>query len=156
AASETQNANQRGHRRQCPPRIVRRPWWTRRFGLFCQHQQFGTQFCRALVAALPIFLKRAVNDALELCWYRRVTIAQRNRIRDSNSVFYYGSGLTGEGALSSRHLVQHETEGEDVGSGIQFLAAHLLGRHVPGSAHGRSSLGIKITAVRRRAPRSNS
>ena len=46
-----------------------------------------------------------------------------------------------EGDFSGRHLEQHRTEGIQVGAGIQFVGAHLFGRHVGYGADGRSRTG---------------
>ena len=40
-----------------------------------------------------------------------------------------------------RHLVHDNSEGKQVGAGIQFLAPHLLGRHIGDRAQGRAGAG---------------
>ena len=41
-----------------------------------------------------------------------------------------GFSFSCEGTLAGGHLVEHQSEGEDVGARVERLAAHLLGRHV--------------------------
>src|SRR5271165_1851035 len=49
--------------------------------------------------------------------------------------------LTTEGALAGGHLVENQSEGENVGARVQLRAPHLLRRHVTRRAHGDSGAG---------------
>ena len=54
-----------------------------------------------------------------------------------------------------RHLVQHRAEREQVGAGIEFLASHLLRRHVGDGAQRRTGAGQMLLRVDGRGARSN-
>jgi hypothetical protein len=42
------------------------------------------------------------------------------------------------------HFIQNRTEGEEIGAGVHFLAAHLLGRHKCYSANGCAGSGKQV------------
>ena len=47
-----------------------------------------------------------------------------------------GRGIALEGEISRGHLIKHHAQGEQIGTGIQFLSPRLLGRHVGHGSHG--------------------
>ena len=78
--------------------------------------------------------------------------------------YYFGDGLgllaedgghsrgltvTPERSLARQHLVQQRTETEDIRTGIDALAFHLLRRHVGGGADDLAFLGMGYQAARR-------
>src|SRR5271165_880346 len=92
--------------------------------------QFGPDLGRVLIALLTVFFQRFGDDLFEPArkigshlpdWGRQVT-------QDCLAQLVYG--VAAEGPASSRHFVEHEPEGEQVGAGVQLLAPHLLRRHV--------------------------
>ena len=52
-----------------------------------------------------------------------------------------GGGVAAKGQRAGGHLVEHDAEGEQVGAGVEFLAARLLGRHVGDGAQWRAGAG---------------
>ena len=53
----------------------------------------------------------------------------------------YGGGWAIEGETAGGHLIKHCSEAEQVGAGVEGLAAGLLGRHVGDGAVGRAGAG---------------
>ena len=43
-------------------------------------------------------------------------------------------------AVARRHLVEHDSKGEQIGARVEFFSSRLLGRHVSDSADGRAVL----------------
>ena len=62
------------------------------------------------------------------------------------------------GIVPGRHLIQHRTEGEQIGARIQLFRAHLLRRHVGDGAHRRARTGqmLLVDRCRRRVGRCDS
>ena len=94
-------------------------------GLEDRHQLAG-----ALVARRRPFLETAADDGPQtegqgIFEGRRVVAERRRDI--------VGGGPAGKRASTREHLVEHTAEGEDIGAGVDWVAAQLLGRHV---AHG--------------------
>src|SRR6266567_1146937 len=71
------------------------------------------------------------------CWVvdAAVGITNRRRFRGQGRRNDLGRALRLERTPSAQHFIQHRPEAEDVAATIQFLAAHLLGRHVGCRTH---------------------
>ena len=83
-----------------------------------------------LVSQLTVFLQRTINDVFELRRQRRVQTDGRNRGAVEDGIEDDAGSLAPEWNGAGRHLVHYNSKGKQVGAGIQFLAPHLLGRHV--------------------------
>ena len=59
---------------------------------------------------------------------------QRRSVEDG--IEYDAGSLSAEGQRSRRHFIEHRAEREQIGAGVEFFAANLLGRHVD---HGSKS-----------------
>src|SRR6202034_1647247 len=55
-------------------------------------------------------------------------------------------GFSGEGQLAGGHFVEHDGEGEEVGAGVEILAADLFGRHIGDGADGGAGSGDVLGA----------
>ncbi len=109
----------------------------------CQGDWYGSQLLQiiadlgsVLIAQLPIFLQCLGDDLVE--FYRQLGIPAGYGFR---RFVQYGrkgraDGLTVKRQVPRGHFVNYDTKGEQVGSRVQFLALHLLGRHEGDSARG--------------------
>ncbi len=88
---------------------------------------------RRLVAPLGILLETASDHPRQMM--RQVFVQEIDALRgipqDRGDQIW--RGLTPKRSLASRHLEEHHTQGEDVGSLIHLLAHDLLRRHVGNS-----------------------
>ena len=83
-----------------------------------------------LISALWILGERAADDASELAGKRRVDVGDRPRRvledrREDRQV-----GVTGERALPGGHLIEHHSQGKQIGPPVDRPPLRLLGRHV--------------------------
>ena len=87
-----------------------------------------------LVAQGAILLERRVDGIDQP--RRRVGLqhGRRHRRPIQDRVEHHRRRRAGEGLLSCHHLVQHEAQREDVGTGVDLFAARLFRRHVGDSA----------------------
>src|SRR5215472_16166646 len=91
-----------------------------------------------LVAHLAIPFERLLDDSFEFWWDLRIQ-SFRCRWSSMQQRIKYRSRCTPlEGQCAGCHLVEHNSEGKQVGSRIECFAQHLLGRHVRYHAQGRS------------------
>ena len=95
-----------------------------------QPLQVGSHVGGVLIAQIAVFLQRLVDDVFQL---RRQVGIQPNR--GSGARFMMASKITPElsprnGRRARRHLVQHDSKGEQVGPCVQFFGPHLLRRHI--------------------------
>ena len=98
--------------------------------------QLGPNVGRVLVTQVRIFLQSSADNRLE---YRGKIGIEADRLhrmaaqdsrRDDRGVF------APKGRNSGRHLVKNDAKGKQIRACVQFLGAHLLGRHVGyGSEH---------------------
>ena len=95
-----------------------------------QAQQLRPHLSRALVAQLPVFLQRPVDDVLELGW----NIGIHSRCRDGrtveNRIKDYSRAFAAERKHACRHFVQHHSERKKIGAGIERLGANLFRGHI--------------------------
>src|SRR5262249_19593990 len=83
-------------------------------------------------------LQRLVDNRFENLGYLRVQSLQGFGWPVEDGVVDHHQTFPDEGSTASRHFVQHQPEGEDVGPRIQPFPANLFGRHVAGGARGGS------------------
>jgi hypothetical protein len=92
----------------------------------------------ALVAQVAVFLQRLFDQSFDLRRNLRIDL----RWRRGRAVQYCAANLAGTRALERQlcrhHFVQHGSQGEKVGAGVQVLGSHLLGRHIGYRAQHRS------------------
>ena len=74
---------------------------------------------------------------------RQIRIRPRRRRGRAaqNGIEDHGRGVSAERHAPGGHLIEDGAEREQIGAGIEFLAARLLGRHVGHRAHCRSRAG---------------
>jgi hypothetical protein len=88
------------------------------------------QIAGGLVALGRILRQQAVDQPKDRRRDVRSTLCERFRLVAENGGQRFGHGSRFERFRGSEHLVEHDAEGELVGSEIHRLAARLLGRHV--------------------------
>ena len=98
--------------------------------------EVGAQFRSALIAKVAIFLQGLVDDVFEFGGDRgsaaRAQWEQLCRMESKTKPVVSPR----KGSVPVGHLVKHGAKGEKIGASVQFLAAHLLRRHVGHRAHG--------------------
>src|SRR5712691_7893724 len=94
-----------------------------------------------LITKATVFLKGLVDDLFELMWYIRVDPNRRHWWTLQNGIEDQRRSIAPKWQRSRAHLVQHCPEGEQIGASIQFLAPHLLGRHIRHRAQRRTGAG---------------
>ena len=102
---------------------------------FANLLQRAMQFDCTLEAAFAFLLKAFVDDGNYLQREVGIDLAQRCRCTVENAIVNNRGGVAGKSALAAQHLIQHQAERENVGTRVQLLAPHLLGRHVERGAH---------------------
>ena len=117
------------------------------FRVALQALQVRLQLGRALVAQVPVLFEGRVDDALELRRKLRVELDRGDRRAVENRVEDDGRRARPRRLAARRHLVEHGAEGEEVGAGVERLAARLLGRHVRHGADGRAGARQVLSAI---------
>ena len=97
-----------------------------------------------LVAQFAVFLQSFVDDVFELGRNIWVQPDGRDRNLVKNRVEQVRRRVTAEGQRASSHFVQNGSEREQIGAGIEILAARLLGRHVGNCADGSAGAGQMV------------
>src|SRR3982075_2164579 len=82
--------------------------------------------------------------------YVRIDASGGGRRTLQDRVKNYARGIAAEWEQTGRHFVQHNPEREKVSSRIQFLAPHLLRRHIGDSAQSHAWTGEMLQAAGRR------
>ena len=127
--------------------------WAHHRALALQALQVGAQVRRVLVAQVAIFLQRLVDDPFEL---RRDICIEAHRSRRStiqDGVENSRRRCAGKRPHAGGHLVQHDSEAEDVCTSIEFFTQRLLGRHVHHRPQRRAWAGQMAVAEGRGGPR---
>jgi hypothetical protein len=83
-----------------------------------------------LIAKLPIFLERLLEDVHDLRRHRRVALANVLRRPVEDGVEHHAGRRARERPSAGQHLRDRRAEREDVAACIQRLTAHLLRRHI--------------------------
>ncbi len=96
---------------------------------------------------LGILFQAMLHDALQRRRNIAIGLAEVGRILLEDGAHGVGRRLAVEGALAGEHLVENGAEGEDVGAGIDGLAANLLGRHIARGAQHHAGFGVGVVAV---------
>ena len=91
------------------------------------------------MALCSILLQRFVKYAFELRRKIRIHLSYAYGRAIQNSVVNHGSRVAGEGGLPGRHFVQHKSQGKNVRTRIERLAAYLLRRHIARGSQCNSS-----------------
>ena len=103
--------------------------------------QVGAHLGGVLVAQVAILLESFVDDLFELRRNVGIEADAERRSAIQNRVEDDCRGFAAERQRAGRHLVEHGAEGKQVGAGVEFLAARLLGRHVGDRADGGAGAG---------------
>ncbi len=88
------------------------------------------EFRRACVALVGVLLEGARQDVVEHRGQRAIDVARRNDGRVHHAEHELREILAPEGRDPREHLVEHDTQGKDVGAVIEGLPGHQLRRHV--------------------------
>ena len=113
-----------------------------------QTPQLRLDIDRMLVAQLAVFLQSAVDDVFELGRQVRVQPDRRQRRTVHDRVKDHSGSFSAKRHGAGGHFVQHDAKRKQVGTRIERLAAHLLGRHVSHGAQRRSRTGEVLLRVR--------
>src|SRR5260370_17480969 len=119
------------------------------FELAPQALEIGIHFRSALAAQLATLFQSLADDFFQLRGESAPHMPGQRRGLIEYSVEDGGRSGALEWQGSGGHLVEHDTEGEQVCAGIEFLAEGLLGRHVRHSAQCRARAGV-LAGVRAR------
>ena len=79
-----------------------------------------------LIAKIQILLQTFVDDPLQFDWQISIQSHRRNRCPVQNGVKNQSCTLATEGQYSGYGFVEHDAEGEQIRTRIQFLSSHLL------------------------------
>ncbi len=85
---------------------------------------------RALPAVVPVLGQAGTHQPIERRRCQRLSGHDRLRLVLQDGADEAGLARRCEGALSRRHLVQHQRQGPDVRADVRFLPLDLLGGHV--------------------------
>ncbi len=107
----------------------------------CQALQVRAQLGCRLIAQITILLQTLVDDALQLRRSFGIQPHGSNRRRVENRSEDNSGSFAAERQRAGRHFIQDRAEREQVGACVQFLAAHLFGRHVGDGAERRARAG---------------
>ena len=88
-----------------------------------------------LHAPARVLLEASLHDPREAGRERRLQLLERRRIVLENGGHHVGRRVSPERADAARHLVEDGAEGEEIGPGVDALAAALFGRHVGDRPH---------------------
>ena len=121
-----------------------------RVGITLQPLQVGSQVGRVLVAQVPIFLQRLVDDSLQLHRHFAVQPHRRGRALVQDGVKNGCRSVALEGQQPGGHFVEHGAEGKQVGTPVELFAQRLLWRHVRHCSQGRSRTGQVLFVDRER------
>src|SRR3972149_4707224 len=88
-----------------------------------------------------VLLEQLADDLAEAFGEAAVQIGRRGRGVVEDPLEDAGGRAAGERSLTGRHLVEHYSEGEEIGAGVDLLAARLLGRHVGDRPERRARAG---------------
>jgi hypothetical protein len=98
-----------------------------------------------LPTRVRVFGETGAHDAFESSRSERRPLGQRARLIFEDCGDETGRGATLDGALAGGHLIEHETECEDIGARVRLGAFELLRRHVLDGADD-APLGGEATA----------
>src|SRR2546421_91953 len=82
-----------------------------------------------------LLLERSVDDSVETSGEPGIHFPRWARRLRENGCLKGGSRIARECPLSCRHFIEHQTKGEQIRPGIQFLTTHLLRGHITRSPH---------------------
>src|SRR5437868_14456681 len=97
---------------------------------------------RGMEALLRSLLEAVAHDAIERRWKAWVCLQEVGRIFLEDRVHRLRRRAALEGPTSAEHLVEDDTEREDIGGGAGRLAAHLLGRHIANGSQDGPGVGV--------------
>jgi hypothetical protein len=126
-----------------------------RFRFPFQPLQVGSHLRRTLIAQVPVFLQRLVDDVFQLGRNLAIESNRRRRIGIQYGVEDQRRGFSMERQRSGCHFVQNCAGRKQIGASIQFPALGLLRRHVSNGAERRAGAGEMIRVQRLRVQRSN-
>ena len=94
-----------------------------------------------LVTQIAIFFQRLVDDVFELRWQVRIQPDRRDRRAIENRLEDQRRSVAAKWKLTGGHLVQHDAEGKQIRTRIEFFSLRLLRRHVGDGAQRRPGAG---------------
>jgi hypothetical protein len=94
-----------------------------------------------------LFLEALVDDVCELAWNLGIHGSRTLVLLETDLVHRRFALVLDEGLLARDHLIEHDTEGEDVAARVELVAENLLGRHVRGRADASACFG-EIAEIR--------
>ena len=96
---------------------------------------------RGLITKIAILFQSFIDNVFELCGKIRVE-PQRSCVRSVQDRVGNDSGsFSTKRQRPGRHLVQHHSKREQISPRVQFLATHLLGRHISDSSQRAARTG---------------
>jgi hypothetical protein len=97
-----------------------------------------------LIAELPVFLQRLVDDLFQFRRQFGIHAPGSSRRTIQNSFDNHAGGIGTERLSAGGHLIQHGSETEEVRACVQLFATNLLRRHIVERAHGGARRGDKF------------
>src|ERR1700733_1333552 len=120
---------------------IRRYYRPARIRVPLQALQVSANLRAALVAQLTVFLQTLGDNVPQVRWKIRFETAWIGGSLMQDGVENRSVRISMEGSAPGSHLIEHHSEGEEVGTGIERLAAHLLWRHIHDRAQGGPRIG---------------
>src|SRR6266700_8087556 len=96
-----------------------------------------------LVTKRRIFFEGFVDDALELSRKSGIEPDGSDRRMIEDAIENFCRAVAAKCGAASRHLIENDTEAEQIAASVKFTAASLFGRHVGDGAVSRSGSGEK-------------
>ena len=110
-----------------------------------------------MVTQVAVLLQGLIDNLFELRREIRVQPYRRRRHTIQNRVGNHAGSFTAKWQSSGSHLIKHHAKRKQVRARVQFLAAHLLGRHIRDRTHRNTGAGeIFRSHSRRHLPRKHS
>jgi hypothetical protein len=102
---------------------------------------FGAHVRSVLIAEVAVLFEGAVNNVLEIGGNFVVQTDGRDGRFVQDGVEDSGGSVASERKAPGSHFVENDTEGKEVGSGVEFFTEGLLGGHVCDRAEGGAGTG---------------
>src|SRR5260370_14221289 len=103
-------------------------------GVALEALQVRAEVGGVVVATVAVCFERIVDDVFEAGRQVWIQTHRRQRRLVKNGIEHGRGGFSAKGKLSGGHLVKHDTEREEISTGIQILAEGLFGGHVGNGA----------------------
>ena len=94
--------------------------------LLLQPEEIGVQVRRVLIPQRAILFEELQDRAVEVLRQLRIYTRGSQRRAVQNRLEYDRGGVPLEGQDAGGHLVEHDTQREEIGTGIELFSARLL------------------------------